>query len=192
MIEEPAQVIEIDKDDHRYVWIEAKRQSSCGSCDAKSACGTQVLSKIIGKRSNRIRILNTCQAEAGDNIIIGIDEQSLLKGSIYLYLIPMVGMIVFSLLATILSNRLNLSSQLVDLNSFLFAALGFVAGGWYSRKKIISGFRDSGLLKAADLESAASNKDLPSQTIFQVSMIKVLPKPFNSPIFPISSLSNSQ
>ena len=138
MIKENALVTKIDEDDIRFVWIQTQRKSSCGSCSAKSSCGSQVLSKIIGKRSNEIKILNTKNARVGDTISLGIDESSLLVGSVYLYLIPILFMIIMSSIATFIAMKLILNQQLIDTCSIIFAILGFILGQYYTRIKIKS------------------------------------------------------
>jgi sigma-E factor negative regulatory protein RseC len=138
MIEEHAQVIKLDNNP-QFAWVETQRQSSCGNCEGKSSCGTQVLSKVLAQRSNHVKVLNSCHAKKGDWVTIGIDEQSLLSGSFYLYFVPLFTMIIFSLLATIFSHSLNLNSIMIDVNAIVFAVVGFIIGAWLTRKKITSG-----------------------------------------------------
>jgi sigma-E factor negative regulatory protein RseC len=138
MIEEQALVVSVEKIYPHDAWVKTQRQSSCGSCEGKSACGTQVLSKVIGQRSNTVKVLNPTHAKAGDFVIIGIDEKALLSGSFYLYFLPLVGMIIFSLLGTVLSTALNLDNATIDFISIVYAVLGFLSGVWLTRKKITS------------------------------------------------------
>ncbi|MFK5894173.1 MAG: SoxR reducing system RseC family protein [Pseudomonadota bacterium] len=168
MIEEQAQVISVDKNDSHFAWVETQRKSSCGNCEGKSSCGTQVLSKFLGQRANNVKVLNPNHAKKGDRVIIGIDEQSLLSGSFYLYFVPLFVMIVFSLLGTVLSRSLNLGYTLVDVGAISGAIVGFIIGGWLSRKKITSD---------------------PKQ--YQAKIIKVLNSNSHIIDFPISSYSNS-
>ena len=136
MIEEQAQVVKVDEKNSQYAWVETQRQSSCGSCEAKSACGSQVLSKVLGQRSNTVRVFNPTHAKEGDWVVIGIDEKTLLSGSFYLYLLPLLFMIVFSLFATVLSDGLKLSMGLADVSAMIFAIFGFIIGAWFTRRKI--------------------------------------------------------
>jgi len=139
MIEEQAQVIRVEKNHPHYAWVKTQRQSSCGSCEGKSACGTQVLSKVLGQRSNTVKVSNHDQAKAGDWVVIGIDEKALLSGSFYLYFMPLFIMIVFSLIGTLLSRGFNFESAIVDFISIVYAVLGFLVGVWLTRKRINSG-----------------------------------------------------
>jgi sigma-E factor negative regulatory protein RseC len=136
MIEEQAQLVRIDKHQQQYAWVKTQRQSSCGSCEGKSACGTQVLSKFLGQRSNIVKVLNPSDAQEGDWVVIGIDEKALLSGSFYLYFLPLFVMIIFSLFATLLTHGLNLNSVLIDVSAIIFAIIGFVSGVWLSRRKL--------------------------------------------------------
>jgi len=136
MIEEQAQVVRLDEKQPQYAWVETQRQSSCGSCEGKSACGTQVLSKVLGQRSNIVKVLNSSDAKKGDMVTIGIDENALLSGSFYLYFLPLFVMIIFSLFASLLTQGLNLSATLIDVSSIIFAIVGFIIGAWFTRRKI--------------------------------------------------------
>ncbi|MCK5648639.1 MAG: SoxR reducing system RseC family protein [Gammaproteobacteria bacterium] len=100
MIEEQATVIECEG---KYVWVETQRQSSCGHCSVKNGCGTQVLSKVLGNKVARVRCLNVqekktgqsfCQLKSGDRVVIGLQESALLSGSLLIYFLPLMAMIL--------------------------------------------------------------------------------------------------
>ncbi len=89
MIEETGVVAELKG---RHAWVETERRSSCGSCSAKG-CGTGVLAKVVGARRQRVRVENTIGAEAGDTIVLGLREDALLRGSLAVYIVPLLAML---------------------------------------------------------------------------------------------------
>jgi len=96
MIEEQAQVIEIRG---RQLILQAQTQSTCGSCAVNKSCGTSVLSKVVGRKFTQFQAENNIAAEVGDTVIVGIAEDALLKGSLVIYIIPIIGMLAFALVA---------------------------------------------------------------------------------------------
>ena len=123
MMEEQARVIEIG--DGR-VRIQAQRQSSCGHCSANNSCGTSVLSRHIGQRSLDMWVDDPIGVAVGDEVVIQLQEGGLLQGSLLIYLIPLLLMIVFALLGESLSTGLGLTSEgLVIAMSMLGLAVAF-------------------------------------------------------------------
>jgi len=96
MIEEQAQVIEIQGE---QLLLQAQTQSTCGSCAVNKSCGTSVLSKVVGRKFTQFQAENNIDAKVGDTVIVGIAEDALLKGSLVMYIMPIMGMLVFALIA---------------------------------------------------------------------------------------------
>lgn len=88
MIEETAQVVHIDKGE---VWVETRRRSTCSGCAAENGCGTAALSKVLGKRRTQLRVLaDNVPLAVGDRVVIGIAEQALVRGSLAVYAVPLL------------------------------------------------------------------------------------------------------
>jgi len=96
MIEERARVIAVRDD---QLLLEAQTKSACGGCAAKQGCGTSVLSRWVGRRFTRFQAPNTVNAAVGDEVVVGLAEAAMLKGSVLVYLMPLLAMIVSALLA---------------------------------------------------------------------------------------------
>ncbi|MGD2052544.1 MAG: SoxR reducing system RseC family protein [Gammaproteobacteria bacterium] len=96
MIEETARVIAIE---NGQLWLEAQTTSACSACEAKQGCGTSVLSKWVGRKFTRFQVPNTVNARVGDEVVVGLAEEAMLKGSVLVYLLPLLAMIGFALLA---------------------------------------------------------------------------------------------
>ena len=129
MIEESAKVVELDGE---YVVIETIRKSTCGSCEAKSGCGTAVLSKVMGNRASRMRLRNTISARVDDQIILGLQERALVQTSFLFYLTPLFSCFLFALLGRYIDNGAGELATVLCGLSGLFAGLYFVK--WLSVK----------------------------------------------------------
>jgi sigma-E factor negative regulatory protein RseC len=141
MIEESATVVAVQGD---QVLVQTQRQSSCQACSVKKGCGTSVLSKVIGTRVSQMSVPNRLQAEVGDEVLLGIEENALVKGSLLVYALPLILMLVFGLVAEVLASGL----------------------GWHSELPVvlaaISGFAlSAGLVRLAMLRSAFSRQIQP-------------------------------
>ena len=95
MIEEQAFVVELEEG---FAWVERERSSSCGSCAANKGCGTATLQKVMGNKRSRIRAINQANAKVGQQVVVGLEEQALLKGSLLAYIMPLLMMFVGALL----------------------------------------------------------------------------------------------
>ena len=123
MITENAIVIEID---NNITWIETQRKSACGQCSANKGCGTSVLSKVIGNKLSKMKAINKINAQVGDNVVVGLNENSLLKGAFMTYLLPLLYLFVFSLIGQLVSAELSITNS--ELVIIFFSALGFYLG----------------------------------------------------------------
>lgn len=102
MIEESAKIIEIKGD---QLLVQAQPSSACGGCHARSSCGQGLLSKYFSQTPGQLLInnrLSTGESLAllvGDEIIIGIEESSVLSGAFFAYLLPLMFVIASALFA---------------------------------------------------------------------------------------------
>jgi sigma-E factor negative regulatory protein RseC len=127
MIEEQAQVIEIKGD---KLILQAQVQSACGSCSANKGCGTSVLSKVIGRKFTHFQAVNSVNARVGDTVVVGLKEDALVKGSLMMYITPILGMLFFALLADYIFAA-DVSER--DALIALFSITGLVSGSLLSR-----------------------------------------------------------
>lgn len=119
MLEEQARVLAVEEG---AVWVEADRRRGCARCEAGQGCGGGVLGRLTTRGSSRVRALNALQDLAeGDEVVLGLDEQLLVRGSIMTYLVPLITM----LLAAIFAEQF---LQTSDLAVAAFGAVGLGAG----------------------------------------------------------------
>lgn len=96
MIEQRATVISRDG---QQVWLEAKRQSTCGQCSLKQGCGSALLSRHVGRRFSRIAVPADELLRVGQQVTVSIPEQALLNGAVMMYLVPLLLMFAAAALA---------------------------------------------------------------------------------------------
>ena len=73
--------------------VSGERQSACGGCAGKSACGTL---GSWNKRPVSMRVHNLAGARIGDKVEIEVDDQLMLKASFRLYILPLLAFFVFA------------------------------------------------------------------------------------------------
>lgn len=123
MIEETARVVQTRDG---MAWVETRRQTACGSCSVNKGCGTGVLAQVFGQKTSRVRVLNPVDAEEGEEVIIGIREEALVRGSIAVYAVPLLSMMMFALGGEFISARLGLGEG--DAVTIVSGIIGLVVG----------------------------------------------------------------
>jgi len=155
MIEQTAKVLRVDNDN---ILIEVQRQTACGSCSAKSGCGKTLLDNVFKTQPMQVELLNTLGAKENDNVIVGLDESGFVRASFFLYIIPLLTMLGFAMIASeIFSNS--------DTELFVVIAgmLGLFSGSIFSRFSL-------------------RLKHVEQKNLFEPILMKVISKPilFNS------------
>jgi sigma-E factor negative regulatory protein RseC len=111
----------VTKAQEEYVWVEAQRQSECRYCGFEG-CDSAVLAEVLGKQPMRVRVLTQIPLCEGDEVIIGISENTLVKISLIVYLILLLSMLFGAILGDALFSE---SGEGVAM---LLGVLGCVAG----------------------------------------------------------------
>jgi sigma-E factor negative regulatory protein RseC len=119
MIEEKARVIAVKND---QILLEAQTSAACNACSARQGCGTSLLSRWVGRKFTRFTVHNSVNASIGDEVVVGLAETAMLKGSVLVYLLPLLAMIVFAVLA---DHLIPPASAYRDLMVLLVAVVGF-------------------------------------------------------------------
>lgn len=118
MLEQQATVISVEND---KILVEAQKRSQCNQCSQHN-CSTSVVAKWFNVHPNRFYLDNTLDAKVGDTVIIGINENAVVKASLSAYLLPLITMIVFAIIAA----GLDLSQGL----QAIAALAGLLSGFW--------------------------------------------------------------
>lgn len=126
MIEEQGRVVSFEPG---AAWVETVRQSTCGSCKAKAGCGQALLQRLgSGARQGYIRVLSDRPLNIGDQVTIGLPENAVVNASLCMYMLPLIGLFSFALLA----EKAGLSEPLIIFCAFFGLASGFVGVRWYA------------------------------------------------------------
>lgn len=120
MILETGRIVAIEP---HGLWVETIQRSACGSCQAQQGCGHSALAKF-GASASRLWVLldgrDPNQFHLGGQVKIGVPEDVITKGSLFVYMVPLVGMIA----ATLTAHHFSLS----DAFTALYALAGLVFG----------------------------------------------------------------
>lgn len=117
MIEESGVIVATEGD---KAWVETSRRSSCGSCEAKG-CGTGALSQVLGRHSQRLLVNNPIGAQSGEQVVLGIEESALIKGSLAVYLVPLLALLAGGLFGELMAPQLALPPEGASISGALFA-----------------------------------------------------------------------
>lgn len=118
MIEEPGIVVAVGPDG---VWVATQRKTTCGSCSAKAACGQGLLNSLSAdKKPYTVKVHSDLQLREGDQVVLAISQQSLVRSAFLVYMLPLFLMFV----AALAVDALNASEPWI----IFAAALGFLAG----------------------------------------------------------------
>jgi sigma-E factor negative regulatory protein RseC len=129
MLEETAQVVHVEGN---QFWVETERRSTCSSCSAQAGCGTAVLSRVLGTRRNRVRVLSDLPLRVGDRVVIGVHEQALVRGSLAVYAVPIVLMLLGALVGELGARQFLWQSA--EAASTLLGIAGLAGGLWWLRR----------------------------------------------------------
>ena len=127
MIEETAIVVEVGE---QQVLLQTQRKSACQSCSVKSGCGTSTLAKVVGKRSSQFAVNKTFDVVVGEEVIVAVDENALVQGSLLMYLFPLIFMMISGILVEIVfADELMTILSVVVGFVFAMAIVRFVLSG---------------------------------------------------------------
>ncbi|MCJ8268628.1 MAG: SoxR reducing system RseC family protein [Psychrosphaera sp.] len=120
MLEEKGKIISIEDD---LVWVQTQIKTTCGSCKAKDNCGISAIAKAFSPKPNVISVHTDMTVKVGDNVVLGIDEGFVVLSSFYVYILPILGFMLFALLGEQMFESENLLGELINVVLAFF-------GGW--------------------------------------------------------------
>jgi len=127
VVEETAKVIRVL---NKALVVETKRLSACQTCSSSDGCGQKKLTSLWGNRVSELLIENPngLEVQPGQQVVIGLNEQAILKASLLLYLLPLFLMISTAML----SYTSGLSEGWMIIISFIGLMIGFAIARWIS------------------------------------------------------------
>jgi sigma-E factor negative regulatory protein RseC len=116
-MEELAEVTAIESG---MISVVSQVKSSCNSCSQVSTCASgQVAKAIPHKKSSFIlpvsALLNNQRVQVGDCVVLTLPEVDVLKSAWQVYLLPIMGLLVFSAIGQWLTMQAVLSHELLAL-----------------------------------------------------------------------------
>jgi sigma-E factor negative regulatory protein RseC len=127
VIEEQGRIVAVEPG---AVWVETLRKSTCSSCSVKAGCGQSLLNQLgASGRRGFVRALSNLQLDVGDMVIIGVREDLLVRGSLLVYLPPLLGLFA----AAVSAEQVGLSEPWVILSALFGFLLACCAVRWRSR-----------------------------------------------------------
>lgn len=127
MVTEKAQVVAVEGD---TALLQAQRQSTCGSCAVKSGCGTSVLASVVGQKVTQLKVRNTLGARPGDEVLLGMADHALVTGSLLVYMIPLVMLLLGALAGEGLVHYLGMDAEFTPMAGGI---AGFALAVWVVR-----------------------------------------------------------
>ncbi len=100
--------------------LEIERRTACGLCGQKRGCGNATWGKLLGHHSHDFTAENKVNANVGDSVVVGIDEQAVLNSAFFLYVVPLIGLLIGTFVADYLFKN--------QFYVFVGAVLGLIVG----------------------------------------------------------------
>ncbi len=128
MIIETGRIVAIEP---QGLWIETIQRSACGSCQAQKGCGHSALAKFGASASRLWVLLDGRDAKCfslGDEVQIGVPEEVIAGGSLFVYMLPLLAMIA----ATLAAHNMQLSDGLTAICALLGLLVGAFIVRWCS------------------------------------------------------------
>lgn len=131
MVEESGIVLSVSDG---FAEVETVRTSSCTACQAKSACGHHAIAKVSSSNRMRMMVSDTFASQVGKEVVVGIPEDTLLKASIWMYLVPLLGLVLGAVLPSLVSD--------VSIFAAIGSILGLATGLYFARKVSLAHVND--------------------------------------------------
>lgn len=115
------------------LWVETVRASTCGACQAKSACGHHMINQQqSGQRARlRVPISDSSRYQVGDPVTLGLPEGALMRGALWVYGLPLLLLFLGALIGSALSVTAFDASAVLGMGGLL---AGFVINRVLSRR----------------------------------------------------------
>ncbi len=130
MFQESAIVSSVDG---QMASIVTKTQLACGSCQVSESCGNGLIEKYLSGKVFVSQVLNSLNAQVGDQVVIEIPISSVTKASLISYFIPILGLFIFALIGdsittAFLFEYFGLKSESNQIVTIIFAIIGLFTG----------------------------------------------------------------
>jgi sigma-E factor negative regulatory protein RseC len=122
MIETPARVVRVEG---ATAWVRVESPASCGACGGKG-CGSSLYARLLHPREPEYPVANPIAAEAGEAVVVGIEDGAVLRGVAKAYGLPLLLLLAGALLG----------ARWGELAAVLGGLVGLLlAAGWLARQR---------------------------------------------------------
>ena len=113
------------------VWVRIEPQAGCSQCREGGGCGQRSMARLRGGHNQPVLLTNTVGARVGDGVTLAVAPDALLRASLMMYCLPLLGLMTGAVLA---DQLLSAGDGLTVASGLGGLGLGFVAARWLSRK----------------------------------------------------------
>ena len=107
-------------------WVKTTKTESCKACAARESCHT-----LGGGKETEVEVINTVGAKAGDTVVLGFEDASLLKASFLIYIVPILAMMMGAAIGEKMAVIYHLDFTATSaILGFLFLFLSFLPLRW--------------------------------------------------------------
>ncbi|MDZ4202681.1 MAG: SoxR reducing system RseC family protein [Gallionella sp.] len=125
-LETRARVVQLDG---AYALVLPSQGGGCGQCSDKG-CGAGKLSGLFCSKPRQFRVDNRLGASVGDEVIVAVEDGTVLRGIGLMYLLPLVVLLIGAWLGSELGAHDGYSA----LGALLGLFGGFVSAKWWGRR----------------------------------------------------------
>lgn len=124
MIEENGTVLSIEDG---IAEIETIRTSSCTTCRARHGCGHHAIAKVSSSNRMLMKAIAPDSLKVGNSVVVGIPEDTLLQASVWMYAVPLLGLVAGASLPSLFTEQ--------TVISVVGAISGLLGGLWAAKWK---------------------------------------------------------
>lgn len=125
MIEVSARVVRVEGE---LAWVRTESPSSCGACGGKG-CGSSTFARLLHPREPEYAVLNPIASEAGESVVVGIEEGALLRAAVSGYLMPLLLLLLGALLGGLWGEPQAIAGGVLGLA---------IAMAWLKRRRVLA------------------------------------------------------
>jgi len=106
------------------VRVQTQRRGGCASCSARGGCGVGLMQQALSRRAHTVVARCEHPVRVGDEVELSLPHAALVQASLWMYLVPLLGLLVGAVLGQQIAAWWPLSA---DASTLLGGASGFVA-----------------------------------------------------------------
>jgi len=94
---------------HSKAMVRIQKSSACGQCDSRGAC------QVMADKAVLVEVANDLNAGVGDYVELSVPATSVIKLSLFVYFLPILGLVAGACVGGALAESLHMSSTLAAM-----------------------------------------------------------------------------